>query len=117
MASSWDHRAACQSSRRGLQLATQGLQPLAAPVVTPQAASLASATAVMAVSQGALRGVLDALNEGPGSAVADREELYAAGLPMGLPGNLHLVAQHERQELLKWYEDDAEGVRDKLAFD
>ena len=78
MESSWDHAAASSSRTRGLGLTTRSLRPLAAPVVTPEAALLAAG---MAASGGALRGVLDALGEGPGSAVDDVQELYSAGLP------------------------------------
>jgi len=98
MESSWDHAAASSSRTRGLGLTTRSLRPLAAPVVTPEAALLAAG---MAASGGALRGVLDALGEGPGSAVDDVQELYSAGLPSGLHGNLHAVAQTHRLELLR----------------
>ena len=101
MASSWDLAAASRSHSRGLELATRALQPLAAPVVTPEAAVLRAATSGAAVSGGTLRGVLDALEEGPGSAVDDVQALYDAGMPLGLHGGLHAVAHSHREELLE----------------
>eukprot|EP00966_Prymnesium_polylepis_P101897 2359818-Prymnesium_polylepis.1 len=40
------------------------------------------------------------LNEGAAAAVDNLEELYAAGLPLGLPGRLSEVALAEREELI-----------------
>ena len=40
------------------------------------------------------------LEAGPAGAVENLDELMRAGLPQGLPGNLHAVAMNERAQLL-----------------
>ena len=58
-------------------------------------------SAMAKVAPDALSRVNAALVAGPASAVDDVDELYAAGLPEGLPGNLHHVASVARAELLE----------------
>ena len=41
------------------------------------------------------------LAQGPAGAVENVDELYAAGLPMGLPGGLTTLALHQREALIE----------------
>ena len=77
---------------------------LSAGVLPPQPTSGLSADSVVHHGQSnpeARRDFCALMEEGPAAAVDDVEELYAAGLPRGLPGNLHSVALDHRVELLE----------------
>jgi hypothetical protein len=100
MASSPGRRLFVSRDPSVLERVRTGLTSDGAPPSAPSGTALDSTSALGRVSLSVLGLAVERLQSGPAGAVDDLQELYAAGLPAGLPGNLHLVAMNERQELL-----------------
>ena len=100
MASSPGRRLFVSRDPSVLERVRTGLTSDGAPPSAPSGTALDSTSALGRVSLSVLGLAVERLQSGPAGAVDDLQELYAAGLPAGLPGNLHMVAMNERQELL-----------------
>ena len=84
-----------------LQRVRTGLTGAGAPPAAPSGTALDSTSALARSSRSALGRAVERLRAGPASAVDEVQPLYDAGLPRGLPGNLHAIAMSdERAELL-----------------
>ena len=66
----------------------------------PEHNDLSNAAAALARAPGWTSTARSLLEEGPSAAVGDAEELYATGLPHGLPGRLAHVALNNRELLV-----------------